>query len=215
MSNFSKVSADEWQFDERVSDGRRSWLTTLSFEGVSFGISKNAGCSSIYMEPVKDHPGCYRAHVDLDCPARLVDVFHSGLGGYRAQYYVSPVRGDSANRYFLATVLNQIEQWGQTQNDWPAINASIRHADAKAWIHEGTWFEDSTAKDLHLTVPRWQSNAERITIWPRFDLHWARVMPSEETIIEIKGGCVDKTGTPIDIKLKPKRSAEIHNYGFT
>jgi hypothetical protein len=39
--------------------------------------------------------------------------------------------------------------------------------------------------------------------------------PENETRLEIKGGCVGESFVPIDIYLKPSRSQELHDHGYT
>ena len=215
MTIFSIVPPEEWRLDSCIGRERRARLSNTPFEAISEQIAEVASCAGIAMESLDDHPGSNRARVGIELPAELVDLFHNGATGYRAQFYLSPDLGEAANRHILNRLLGPITEWGQGLADWQAIGASLRHTDAKVWIREGTWFEDSKEEDLHLTVLRWRDNAEKMTKWPRFEPHWARVTPKRETILEIKGGCVDGSGKPQEIVLKPDRAVELNEHGFT
>jgi hypothetical protein len=164
-------------------------------------------------------PGAQRILIKLALPSPTVDRFHNGASGYRAQFYFGAQQGEAANRRFIDSLLDRVENYCWTQPalgcSWESIEASLRHHDAKIWIHEGAWLSDNKPGDWNLLVDRWEKNADKITLAHRFEPSWARLTPDNEINLELKGGCLDRTLQPIDVLLKPSRSSQLHHHGYT
>ncbi len=216
---FGIAPATEWQLARNVEEARKRRLLETSFDSIVQQITKKARLHDYGCEEIKDFSGLKRVWIDLSLPPQTVDLFHSGASGYRAQFYLGVQQGEAANRYLIESLLPRLKCLCVARPKqgwhWEFIEASLCHRDAKIWIHEGAWLTDIRPTDRNLTVNYWEQNADKITLQHRFEPIWAKLTPESETQLEFKGGCVDMTFKAIDAQLKPSRSQELHDHGYT
>ena len=216
---FGIAPATEWQLERNVGDARERRLRETSFDSIVEQITKQAELHDYGCEKIHNFPGSKRVWINLILPRQTVDLFHSGAGGYRAQFYLGIRQGEAANRYLIDSLCAAFKCLCAARPKqgcpWEFIEASLCHRDAKIWIHEGAWLSDNIPTDQNLVVDRWEQNADRNTLQHRFEPFWAKLTPDRETQLQLKGGCVDETFQPIDVQLKPSRSQELHDHGYT
>ncbi len=216
---FGIVPDTKWRLTGRIKSSRRERLLDTSFSSIVQKISAEAQLNDHKCCSIRDYVGAKRAQIKLDLPCETVDLFHNGASGYRAQYYLRTEHGKAADRYLIDSLLPWLKCAcaAQPKRDccWEFIKASLCHSDAKIWIHEGAWLSDNRDTDRNLIVERWERNAHAITLRHRFEASWAHLTPDTETQLELKGGCIDETFEPIDVLLKPHRSQELHDHGYT
>ena len=183
---FHLVRATEWtvvQIDAR----RHKRLLTTSFESIVQRISSGAVVAGHRREKGKSKhlQDAHRAVIELRLPATIVDCFHNGAGGYRAQFYRSASNGEKANCYLILSVLDRLIALCRVQpkRGLPAefIEASLRHPAAKVWIHQGRWLRCRRLADRKLHIQRWLSGLQNEDARVRDKLAvWAQLAPSSE-----------------------------------
>jgi hypothetical protein len=182
-------------------------------------LNKEARLHDYKRQKVNRLRGSARAWVELVLQSDTVDLFHNAAAGYRAQFYIATEQGEAANRYAIDSLLITLKSLcdARPKSDccWAFVEASLRHPDAKIWIHEGAWLSSNKPEDRNLTVDRWEQNAHKITLKHRFEPSWAKLTPNREMHLELKGGCLDESLRPLDFSLKPSRSQELHDHGYT
>jgi hypothetical protein len=106
-----------------------------------------------------------RYRVEIRLPCSLVDLFHNGAGGYRAQFYESIELGEEANAYchdaILSAIKSQETRRDQNWMDTPEA-ASLYCETTKVWIHQGLWFHQEWICLRNLQVPRWSCDPKRV-----------------------------------------------------
>ncbi len=216
---FGIVPATEWQLERRIAKSRKRRLLDNSFDSIVQQITEQAELRDYGCEEIKKFPGSKRVWFKLILESSIVDLFHNGAGGYRAQFYLDILQGEKANRCVIDSLVTPLKclSAARPKEDcsWGFIEASLCHHDAKVWIHEGAWLTDNRPADQNLVIGRWEQNAHKITLQYRFEPTWARLTPENETQLELKGGCVDETFVSIDVQVKPSRSLELHDHGYT
>lgn len=215
---FDIVPASEWLLSERVTGCRRERLLNTSFADIVSHLTGAAVVRSVKRKEMCKHRGWYRVEVSLQAPAPLVDLFHNGAGGYRAQFYLSELAGQRANRHVLNAFKHQVIGHCRRSPDAACpeafVRASLSHWDAKAWIAEGEWLEGIEYEHRDLRVARWVASADSDD-HPAFNKWFPFLAPAAPDRIEIKGGRLDADLKPSPHPLKPKRSKEINQFGFT
>jgi hypothetical protein len=216
---FGIVPAREWQLKPAVGGSRRKCLLETPFDSIVQQITSEALLSECKWKKIRKIHDARRIFIKLTLAPQTVDLFHNGASGYRAQFYFGIQQGEAANRRLIDSWLDKIKGVGDIQDKlgcpWEFIEASLRHHDVKVWIHEGGWLSDNKPMNQNLTVDRWERNAHKITLAHRFEPSWARLTPDSEAHLELKGGCLDQAFHPIDVLLKPTRSSELHEHGYT
>jgi hypothetical protein len=209
---FGIVAESEWRF-ENIESARKDRLLTTPFKTIIEAITREAKPSCWQREKIRGH---IRAAINLSLPPQTVDLFHNGAGGYRAQYYLGTDLGETANRYAIVSLVPRLRHLygGAQERPWPweLVETSLMHRDAKFWTHEGRWIGD-TPTTGNLAVERWRSNKPSHMIG--FEVRCAELTPEDENCLVLKGGCLDGNGAPVNISLKPFRSRDIHELGFT
>jgi hypothetical protein len=145
-------------------------------------------------------------------------MFYSSASGYRAQYYESPRLGIGANRLVLDALLPKVLRFAETESkrtcpvSW--VEKSLRDEDAKIWPRQGLWLRYGRKIDRNLRVARWLSHLDDPDLKRRKRAKRSLLTPSDETVIELKGGFLlldgESRGT-----FKPTRAEDIHELGFT
>lgn len=217
--NFYSAPENEWVLSDALRNHGRSYL----WDGQDFGqiterIASEAAIDTVSREFLKKsdkglHRQYRRAKIILRLSKPAVDLLHNSKNGYRAQYYHSVDNGERANRHLLDKLLPLVVK--QKNADW--LQASLKHKDAKIWIHEGRWLRPPGGMKIHrnLNVARWLNEKEK---WAR----WSKLTPLEE-YIELKGAYLDNAGNPAseglleDCRVKPRtvRSERLYKYGYT
>lgn len=206
------ASAAEWQLYD-MGDDRKERLMGASFVQIVQRIESESLIGLPVMKKMTDHPGMRRVEIRLSLATDVVDLFHNGAGGFRAQFLRAPSDGIRANRFIFDILSKRIvEEHGLKGT---AEEVSLRHEHARAWINEGAWLTDVPVTCRGLTVPFWENNASKIHMGLRFEADWARKVPDSETEIVLKGGCVDADGNAADIDVKPSWAYEVHTHGYS
>lgn len=216
---FRMVPSRIWRLGDGVAGQRRRRLLETPFEEIVRRVVDEARLTSMSSERIKRIIGARRVLVKLTLSREVVDLFHNGAGGYRAQYYLGTTQGEKANRYAINCLLPRIRELCAARPkrgcEPDSVDASMRDPDAKVWIHQGTWLRDRGLADRNLAVQRWIDNSQTMELKNKRISIWAELTPSNETKLDIKGGCVDSEGRSLGIKLKLCRSDEISELGFT
>jgi hypothetical protein len=214
---FQRVATSKWKLGPRIDAQRRARLLDTSFEEVVEKIVQEATVDSCRLMAIDKYAGAQRALVRLCVSSRLVDIFHSGAGGYRAQFYLSVENGENANRFCIERLVPLIITSCTRQRNCrvDGIERSLRDLDAKIWICEGAWLKENKDVVRNLSVEFWEKNAALVGLRHRFEATWAKLTPEDEISLEVKGGCIDQDCQPLGIILKSKRSEEIHLHGYT
>jgi hypothetical protein len=145
----------------------------------------------------------------------MVDLFHNSVAGYRAQYYRSVKVGKAANKHAIQQLGPRVmellsREFKRTCPPW-WVEKSLRHSEAKLWVHQGHWLRSPRRSDRNLMVKRWLgSNPAK----KRRQL-WATLTPGKEMRIDLKGAPLTLAGKPLTQSLKSRRSFDIHRVGYT
>lgn len=162
--------------------------------------------------------GYHRVEVVLEVERSTIDLFHNSRCGYRAQYYHSIRNGELANEYTVRMLAPRAKFLAVTANitlPWTWVEKSLSDRQAKVWIHQGRWIREKRKSDRNFCVQRWAANLESPHPTVRKKALWGSLSAFGETKIDIKGGYVDSNGLPLGKSLKPDRSREIFELGFT
>ena len=216
---FGIVPAREWKLKEAVGACRRTRLLETPFDSIVQQIADEAVLTEYRWCEIEKLRNAKRIWIRLALPPQTVDLFHNGAGGYRAQFYLSVEQGEAANACVINSLLRRARILCAAQPNlscrWESLEASLCHRDAKIWIHEGAWLSDNKPCVRNLIVDRWERNSYKITLAYRFEPCWAKLTPDSEIHLELKGGCVDQAFRSIDVSLKPSRSRELYEHGYT
>jgi hypothetical protein len=222
---FATLPEHIWILTEAVSGARRQELLSTPFEAIVAEIASRGTPGKPKLrrnrDPIFDNcpRSLKRYRVEILLPCNLVDLFHNGAGGYRAQFYESIALGDEANAYCRDAILPLIRSQEMKRRlnwmDTPAA-ASLNCQTTKVWIYQGQWIRPPRLRLQNLRVRRWQcdkklDDTERKKRWKR-----SMLAPDNETRINLIGGwlhCSDQK--PLDRNHKPLRSQHIHYFGFT
>ncbi len=205
---------------DRIGADRKSRLLKTPFNQILSRIVAEFVLDDYLPDTHNQAPDLCRALVKVHVPdPQVVDLFHNGAGGLRAQYYIGVLKGEAANRYAVDRVRDTLRgrraMHSNLDGDWDFIEASLSAFGAKIWIHEGAWLTDNKADIRNLIVDHWEQNASKITVWPGFEPSWSQLTPDNETEIEIKGGWINERFVSVPSANKPRRSQDIHDLGYT
>jgi len=214
-----------WILTEAVSGARRQELLSTPFEAIVGEIASRGTPGKpkfrSNLNPIFDHrPGSLKRYcVEIRLSCNVVDLFHNGAGGYRAQFYESIELGEKANDYCRDVILRLIEsQETKRDQNWMAKPeaASLYCQTTKVWIHQGPWIRPPRLRLQNLRVSRWQcdeksADEERKKRWKQ-----SMLAPDEEPRINLIGGWLHTSDQkPLGRNHKPLRSQHIHCFGFT
>jgi len=217
-SAFNRVPDSEWILSDTLDNARRQRLLSgMTFEQIVCVIFGSLQIEKCICEPHSSQAGS-RIVVTLKMDASTVDLFHNSASGYRAQYYCGVRKGEKANRYAVTELFSRVMELIAEEPNSPCpelVKKSLRSAQAKLWIHQGTWFRLKRKTDRNLHVLRWVEALDPTDLRQSKKARWGSLTPSEETRIDLKGGFVNLAGTKMAESTKPSRSADIHKFGFT
>ena len=215
-STFVRVLPSEWCLSEVIYGWRRQRLLHgQGFASIVCQIAKEAIVLTHKRARIRDTPGYYRAEITLKMTAETVDLFHNSAAGYRAQYYRSAKVGKVANKYAIRQLGPRVMElltgvYKRTCPPW-WVEKSLRHSEAKLWIHQGYWLRSPKRSDRNLVVKRWLgSNPEK-----KKRQLWATLTPGNEMRIDLKGAPLTLAGEPLTKRLKSARGLDIHRVGYT
>jgi hypothetical protein len=215
---FQRVAAGDWNL--AVSDAKRLeyLLRGPDYADIIGQVFRSVTTVTYKRERLRKDHRFFRLTATLTCSSPIpVDLFHNSAAGYRAQYYLAPGLGDSANAFAVAILSRLIvaELRTHPKRSCPPTwaNASIGDSDAKVWIHQGHWLRapDRACKQLH--VVRWREQPLS-TGEDRKRARYSQLTPCSEDRIDFKGGFVSRDGALFGT-LKPSRAPHIHENGFT
>jgi len=216
---FGRVSLDEWRLSGAMPPQRRYYLLQgPNYEEIIRQIADTIQVVDYRRERCCDNHDYFRLHATLRCLRSVyIDLFHSSSAGYRAQYYIAPAMGETANRYAVNCIGPRVYDFAKLHPkrtcpvSW--IRATVEDEDAKVWIHQGQWLRAPLPADRLLSVERWQADeaSDKAT---RKRARWSQLTPASEDRIDLKGGFVTLDGRSLKT-LKPSRSININQHGFT
>ena len=216
---FGTAPDTKWHLTQNVGAARKRRLLETSFANIVQQITKQARLHGYGRQKSKVYPDSKRVRIKLVLPPQTVDLFHNGAGGYRAQYYLGIQQGEAANRYIIDCLLEKLKWMCSDQPKrgccWEFIEASLRDPDAKVWVHQGLWMRHKRIDDRNLVVEAWLRNGNTLNLRKKAIPIWAQLTPDGETRLDLKGGCVNDKFHSIGVQLKPFRSKELHELGYT
>ena len=92
---FTIVAPHIWVLTDAVNSVRREALLSTPYETIVAEIASTGipGKSTVEpnRDPISDRPArsLKRYRIEIRLPPNIVDLFHNGAGGYRAQFYES------------------------------------------------------------------------------------------------------------------------------
>lgn len=205
---------DRWGYSENVSVARQIALAEPSSfeEFVAQAVADISGIRA-YIEPGRD-PGlehCLQPIFSFELPS-TGDRLFNGHCGYRAQYWISPWRGLTANAALLVALtpklLAAVDEKVEPRFAVLNVCASLRAVSAKFWIQEIPSLLVSPTEDLN--VQPWLTEARRGVQLAR----WGVCAP-EVTRFIVKGALMDAYGNEVVPSRKTGRHYEIHSFGFS
>ena len=206
--------ASAWHYNSNISDERQAALAEpVSFEEL-VEMAKAEICNiRLRVQPGRDTglTDCLQPVFSFELPG-VGDRFFNGIAGYRAQYWLDPSNGLSANALLLAELTPKLlaNIAGADELNAEKINVctSLRATSAKFWIQEIPSLLVDPSNDLN--VQRWQAEAKRGVQLAR----WGISAP-EVTKFDVKGALLDPYGNEVVPSRKITRHLDIHHYGFS
>jgi hypothetical protein len=210
------IHIPQWQFrPNKLSEERRAWLThSPAFDVVVKTISDEFREIRAQLVPgEREALGKERFQILFAVQSRTVDVFFNGSKGLRAQYFLDPYLGNSANRFAIDALLPKILEAVKRSNlSILQVEKSLRLPSAKIWISEEESTLDMDARQMErittLDVTRWV-NASRTVKAARLG-----VQAPQGNRLLIFGAWLDLEGHEFLVPSKIHRAERIHQYGF-
>ena len=198
-----------WHFDPSVELRRAELLLSYKdFESVSELLSQG---SIIAFEWESFHgkrlKGCHRASFLLKVAPETYDAFFNSPVGYRAQYALGPLAGESVNRKLLSQLEAHLLMFarGCAFQFESLLLKSLHATQSKIWI-----FEPEVQVQLGAEEP-----AILYQPWMNLSPDGAGLLAPIGEQLEIKGGWLDIHGTECLDPAKATRSTDIHEVGFS
>ncbi len=214
-----RIPSREWCLAGPLPRGRKlALLNGPAFVEIVRRVRMIAKLHRCWRQRSSSRHGGYRACVRIVVPKSTVDLFHNSASGYRAQYHRDPALGERANAYALKFLTPRIKELlrGNEKGTcpWWWVERSLLDRSAKIWIHQGRWLRQARHAHRYLRVERWVRHEASPKSKRRKVARWAALIPNHEECLDIKGGFLTLEGEPVG-SLKPNRSRDIHDYGFT
>ena len=219
-SSFGAVSPDVWRLADFTPADRRSWLLEpIPFETIVTNLWATARVIQADQEEADDAPGFFRASLKLAVDPQILDLWHNGIGGYRAQYLLGEKTGEAANAYAVRKLAERLatlpKDLRREDAFWNLARASLEGEHSKAWIHQGRWLRWRRLTDRLLIVKPWLAMQASANEDEAKLARWAILTPEVETRIDILGDWIDDDLKPLGRSLKVDRARQIHAFGFT
>lgn len=216
-SKFFIAPKSIWRLSDIATDGDRDLaLSDSSFSEIANLVSDRAAVEKCKWNHLSGVSAFSRIVVTFRLQPNLVSMFHSSRGGYRAQYYKSISLGQYANRHILSVLEPLIVDSlaSNTRYSSDLIVQSLRHREAKIWIHQGSWLRYRRVSERLIQIQRWATKINTGSDRERRLAVWAILSPRKESLLEVKGGYISGK-TDYEKIIKPQRAEEIHSCGFT
>jgi hypothetical protein len=219
---FALAPKEDWDIDHLVKPTRRhTLLGEIPFDRIVARICSEAKLLHIHGPEnggEGDKIGLHRWSITLQASAEAIDLWHNSRGGYRAQYYAAPDKGEAANSYALEQLLARAAQLVRADPyrrfRWARASVSIFHPYARVWIHQGLWCRHKRISERLLHVQRWEIDpSDDPKTQDRKIL--GSLMPEGETKLEVIGQWLFTAGQPSATPPKPARADHIYKCGFT
>jgi len=210
-----------WRYSESLPWSRRHKLSNcVAFGELASRIAESAACGKPATEFLESRWAWRRPVFTLSCAPDLVDLFHNGQRGYRAQYNACEKRGEAANAKILALLTPKLIaawlKWERRPYDEAWLRQSLDPAGAKIWIHQGRWSLGWDRREItvELCVDSWLAHAHSPHKEIRRKVKLGALCPREDKLV-VKGFFLDAFGVSQTPKSLTERATQIHRYGFT
>jgi hypothetical protein len=203
------VPISEWNLEKLDDPYRRDRLLNPRspnslLNAVIGDAAKSAADDKIALswEPSKGYPGFFRIEAAIPISKESFDPLFNGRSGYRAQYYLSPEKGERFNRAIidgLGSAIREafLKQPHRLPIEWNTIELSRKGCQSKIWI-AGDWAPFVCLPNV-LHPPRWAAYWETSAD----ESVGLRAPLPEEPALDLKGTFVNPdTG---EVWLNPKK----------
>lgn len=198
-----------WQFTNAVDASRAKRLFDLSEYSEIVALVEKARVVDFAWESFTNVAlaGCGRASFLLKVAPETYDAFFNSPVGYRAQFAQSSAEGEAANRKLLNTLEPMLLMFSATRQLVPQgeVAASIRASEAKVWI-----LESEVESQMGNEQP-----AIQYTPWIEASKTGVGLLAPVGTLLEVKGGWLDRAGKERRNPAKATRSRDIHEVGYS
>ncbi len=217
---FVNLDAKTWMIGPKADRARRNALTTpASFEDIVERLRSRATVEAVVRNGLQADRSFKRVVAVVRADATAIGLFHSAASGYRAQYYAGVSVGEGANAYAVAAlspiVMRFIQEHPNKRFGTNWARASLSGPGCKIWIHQGLWIRWRRLSDRMIYPCRWAEKSEPLSDQEKKLLLFGSLAPFDETRLRIMGAFVNCTGAYGPDNIKPCRSQELYDYGFT
>ena len=201
-----------WKYFESVSDSRRAALEKHgSFEELVAEVLEDVRVIRATAETGRDTglTACLQPVFYIELP-KTGDALFNGRSGYRAQYWIDPWHGLTANATLIASLkpklMAAVDIADQPDLAKIDICASLDAMSSKIWIREAP---STLSGNRDLNIEPWLSEAAR-------GVELARLGVAAPTVsrFEVKGALLDAFGHEHVPCRKLRRHQDLHHYGF-
>jgi len=201
-----------WRYFESVSDSRCAALEKHdSFEELVAEVLEDVRVIRAVAERGRHQglTGCLQPVFFIELPT-TGDALFNGRSGYRAQYWIDPLNGLTANATLIASLkprlMAAVDVADQPDLAKIDICASLDAMSSKIWISQAPL---TLSGNRDLNVEPWVSEAAR-----GVELARLGVAAPAVTRFEVKGALLDAFGHEHVPSGKLRRHQDIHHYGF-
>lgn len=203
------MTARLWSFAPAFPQRRSEALVSYHTFETIVDLLSTATVTSLTWEPFKKEAlrGCSRACFLIEVTPEAYDAFFNSPVGLRAQYALSPMHGEAANRRLLASLESRLLSFKRA-SALPAAEAilwSLCAPEAKIWIHEKEVELQLGGDEPQILYPPWERCSES----------GVGLLAPYGRKLEVMGGWLSQAGLVVPNPEKATRSRDIHNSGFT
>jgi len=203
----------DWKYTTSVPKSRQDALAAhRSYEELLRLVVKEVKVTGAYALHGEDRGlrDCIQPVFTIELPA-TGDALFNGPWGYRAQYWVSPSCGVTANRELVCALtphlLAAVDITARPDLGKIDVCSSLAAMSAKFWVRESSGLTDGKPE---LANERWGTEAVR-----GVDLARLGVQAPMTDKFEVKGALLDPYGNEVVPVRKLRRHMDIHHYGFS
>lgn len=203
------MTARLWSFSSTLPQKRSEALLSFQSFEVIVELLSAATVTSFTWELFRKEAlrGCNRACFLIEATPEAYDAFFNSPVGLRAQYALSPMHGEAANRRLLASFESRLLSF-KRDSALPvaeAIHWSLCAPEAKIWIHEKEVELQLGGEEPEILYPPWAQCSES----------GVGLLAPCGRKLEVMGGWLSQSGLVVPNPEKATRSRDIHNCGFT